>query len=1823
MSDPVTGADNVKPKRKRSWRRRLMVAGVAVLLLALIGRVIIAVAFPTVLHRVAGLYDLVARYSRMELSLLDGDVGLWDLTVTPKSGGEPLMATEYCRADVSALNLLRGRLVVRRAELDGTQLAVTREADGRMPAVERLLAGVGPPAPSSGGGSPPPPSAPSARLALDPPLRVDAVRVSRLRARWIDRGVAPPVDTELEMTLRLSDFGSTDRPTKLLIEATSPPLLDTLRIEGQAQTRGGGQSLDARVNVLVRGLHPRPAAGYLAPLGLRPVAESISLASAMTITARASTTRPSDVTGSVTMEKLLATIDGAEAAGVDRVAIDAESVSPSAVRLANVTVDGVRASAARTDTGGIRFAGLETMTPQPPSTRPAVVRPPPAPATTAPAGMPVALGVRELTVRDVRLSFRDDGVSPAADLALLVDQFTVHDVDSTRPDAPVRITGALRAPGVARSIRVSADARPFAPTRQLDGQLVAEGIRPDALRGYLNPLGVESTLTDATMRADLRAAVALTQIGRIDADARLSNIKFTDGGRELFGFDTAHVSGVSMDRSRVRVESVDLSGPRVIARRAADGNVSALGLRTKPTASAGAGRPTPATPAAAPSPVTASPASPLPRIELGRLTWKGVDLQLADDAVTPPTNVRINDAAVELSNIVLDLAAADATTPTTAPITPGRIRAWFAAPGVAEAFKIDGAVTPGGARSPLTADLTVIGTGLKADVLAPYLKSAGVEPALESGSLRLKAKLAATSNPDATANVSLAIDDFAYADGERELVGVNALRIDEAKLSPRGVAVGAVTLAKPRARLARNADGSFAAAGLRFNVPPANPTTAPAPAALVLATSPTSRSAPPAPAAFVATLGKLLVTDSALAWSDAAVSPSVEATARANVELNDFVFGRAEAAPATLKVAARIDQTLESFTADGTVTPSVTAPALRLNLAGTGMRQGALAPYLPPGTTISLHDGRFRARLEADVAPHAQGGQSAKLIVSDVDYRDGEVAAAPPPLLALEAARIVVGRADVRGKVIAIDEVAVVGLDTAATKSRDGSFNMLGVSFASAPPPPTRTPLPVATPVDPTPATRPTLPAMHAEQLFAAAREKLPLLTLDKLDVNLKRVALVDESNADGKPITLADVRLSNKSRIELLGDDPQGRPPVELLLMGRIEPAVGRFDVLTVAAPFASQPSLNVAVTVAGINGDGVAQVLPPDVRRELKPSPMTDGRFAAAIEATAKFAKRGPTRFDLTKPMEISAVVRDVAFRGDGDGNSPVLAGVDEVRADGVRVDPQTGSVVARSIEITKPLARAWRDADGIHLLGLVVREPTTRPATQPAPEPTPPPRSEAQLASVTNGDAAADKKDVPAPPPAELAIQKLTVSGIDVTVEDRTCDPQLVVPLNALEVEARGLSNLALYEPRPVRFNVTAGAAKVPLNEDAPPRELFAELAASGNLTLFPRPAGWARANVSGFELMSLRGPARAQKVEIGGGVFDGKVDVRLRDAGGGGGNAAGSAADGAALETRARFAFTDLRLSEPADGVIRRTLKLPAPLDAMIVDLQDASDAVTVPLNVTVKDGELSGGQIAGAAVSALGSVLATAMASAPLKVAGGVTDLAGGMTHAIGIEQSIPLIGGKKPKAGPSDAGAIDFYPGVDESAASVTLGDLIERLRRDRTLDVTLSHELGGGDVARAMTRANPPPDEAAALAAQLRQRKGDLLARRARLGPTARAMVLSDPAPGGGGGGGDPAGEAVVQLRDLDAQLAATEDALDRVYDLLRPGADRQAERRTRLASLELARQRLDAIKQLIVAAGVPDAENRVRISAPQFVAAPGDGGGRVTMVLRSKKKP
>ena len=373
----------------------------------------------------------------------------------------------------------------------------------------------------------------------------------------------------------------------------------------------------------------------------------------------------------------------------------------------------------------------------------------------------------------------------------------------------------------------------------------------------------------------------------------------------------------------------------------------------------------------------------------------------------------------------------------------------------------------------------------------------------------------------------------------------------------------------------------------------------------------------------------------------------------------------------------------------------------------------------------------------------------------------------------------------------------------------------------------------------------------------------------------------------------------------------------------------------------------------------------------------------------------------------------------------------------------------------------------------------------------------------------------------------------------------------------------------------------------------RELFSQIAAAGIISLYPAPHGWAKASVSGLELVALKGIAGEYGVTLDDGTFDVTEDVRLPG-------------DGSML-TRTRPVFTDLSVAEPPNGPIFRFLHLPAPLDAVLVAVRDQDGSVAVPFDVPVKNGHINGSDVTAAAIQALSAILGRAVVAAGAKAAsavgGAVTDVVGAI---------VPLGLGGKPH--PNQPVAVPFAAG-DASLEASQLGDLqpvIDRMKQDYSLELTLRNVLGSGDVARAAQRANPSPQEAQTLAEQLRHKRADLVALAAELEGQTRAQLAIAPAAASAG--------SVERLRMVRREIAATDDALDQLYELLRPGADHQANRRTRQACLAIGQARLQAIQDAVMTAGIKDADKRVRVVRSQFnVVQP--QGGQVVLSLVKKK--
>jgi hypothetical protein len=72
----------------------------------------------------------------------------------------------------------------------------------------------------------------------------------------------------------------------------------------------------------------------------------------------------------------------------------------------------------------------------------------------------------------------------------------------------------------------------------------------------------------------------------------------------------------------------------------------------------------------------------------------------------------------------------------------------------------------------------------------------------------------------------------------------------------------------------------------------------------------------------------------------------------------------------------------------------------------------------------------------------------------------------------------------------------------------------------------------------------------------------------------------------------------------------------------------------------------------------------------------------------------------------------------------------------------------------------------------------------------------------------------------------------------------------------------------------------------------------------------------------------------------------------------------------------------------------------------------------------------------------------------------------------------------------------------------------------------------------------------------------------------------------------------------------------------MLRPGADRYADRRTRAACLQIAAERLKSVRDALMEANVPDASDRIRAVSATFNPADTDQGGTVVVTVVQRKR-
>ena len=1761
MADETPPATSPSPSEKRAatarkWRRRLVRVIVVVIVLVMAFRALIHVIFPPVLRSVAGIYGLTASYDKLDLYMFGGDVGVWGLKISPQKtatndDSAPILTASYVRGSISLWELLRGHLHVERAEAEDTDLILKRTADGKLPLLERFTAS----------GKTPPTTAPAqpTSISLEPPLWIEALRLQNARLHLRDEAVAPATDLTLALNLLVRDIGSLTDRTHIDMQLTSPQALGVLSVQGDGMSRDG--TLQAEFSAKMYGLNLLPAKAYLAPLGLVPTANNLQgdaggeLTAHVTPAKAATTTQPAvpgELSAEMNLHDIRLNAESIPAIDVKSIDVYAPSLISSDIHVKHVSIDGVRVHAERTQDGKLSFAGIELSSATPaPATQPAAV-----PVSSSSSAAPV-IDLDELSVGNTRVEFIDNLFATPNRIALDIPKFTVTDFSTSpaRATTPAQIVLNASAPGIARTIDVKAAAiLADAKQKSADIAVHVSGIQPSAVADYLRPLGVTSTLTDGDFSCHVHATAAVAESGDVTAGLKLTDLILTNEQQQLLAMPRIEIDNARLDpaTAKIHLNSIAMDGPTLPITRDASG-INALGFHLSAP-------PTPVTPTTQPAVVSAPATQPskmvkLPTLQLDRFAWHGADIHFTDQSDATPLDIALKNLAVDGQNLAFDSSATQGT--------PGTIAASFDMPGLFDHFSASGHVAPTGQS--VAFDLKGESSGITIDTLKPILKAAYIEPTLKQGALRF-AMAGSLGQSGKSINGDFSLHDIAFTDGDTNWLSLGAMKIDHATFDGRTAEVGSIDIDAPAVRVERDASGQLTIAGIRLLPVPPQPTLNKAPAA----PTPTQLDLT---LPIVARVDAVRVNGASLTLHDEDILTPADMSAKVSFTGDHFVAG-IDAPPSPFTVDLSSPGVIGDLHLGGTLLANPHHQALDLMATGTNIQGGGLDAYLPPNLSINLHGGSLAAKLSTSIEPNPAGGSTASFDMTDAALRDGQ---SPDPLAAVGALRLDVDRVDIPANIIAIKEIAIEHASISATQNDEGIF-ALGARVAPQP-------LRAVKTAAAAPEFAASTQASDVAALTAAARQKPPLITIDKIALGLDQLKF--QSSALGQPLVIKNASLTNTTPVVMLGDRPTSHPPFDLAAKASVVDAIDSIAVTTRLAPFANEPFANLQLNVDGIRGQSLTKLL-PQLKSTLNADDLKNGKFITTVGAQFSFTRQGLFGIDMSRDIKGTFDVKDVALTEAG--NPKVLAGVQSIHGEGLRYAPVNGSLVVKTLDIDTPKAQIVRDAAGIHALGLTVmtsspNAPSTTtsasiPSTQPqrrALEVTP----SSQPAPVAGG---------------EMGIGRLTVNGIDLTIEDRVGKPATILPINQLDLNVNGLSTAALTEPnKPIRFDALIGAGKVPLpprketvGAGLEPREVFSEASASGDFTLVPKPAGYFKASLSGLEMTAIRGLASDYGISLGGGTFDVRIDGRMN-----GGNS---------FNVKIDPTFNDLRLKEVANGPIQRILQLPTPPDVAISTLEDADGSITFPLVVPIDAGKLDMGAVIASAAGSVGKVLSQALIAAPLKAAKLVAMLGG-----------IDIGGNRAKDLAPA---TIEYAPGESQLSGDQlkTLDGVIQQMRDDPTIQVTLQHTLGQADLALAEQRANPLAGDSRQLAENLRQKKFDLQRQQAKAAVHLRVVMATDDA--------SAQKAAADDLRAVSTRLKENGDDLDELLDLLRPGAAHQAERRTRASAVLLGDLRLRAVQSTLLSSGLPNINDRVRRANAQFNPDPSGKPGTVTLVLTRQAK-
>ena len=643
--------------------------------------------------------------------------------------------------------------------------------------------------------------------------------------------------------------------------------------------------------------------------------------------------------------------------------VDVTSLLGARPRVHRIELDGLVATLERDADGSLALARLigGDPTSAPNVAAEPVVEPD---DESGPIDLQLPVEVGSLRVHGATVQLIDSSVSPAVDLPVHV-QLRVTDLGSPTERGNVEVF--VWSPDALQRFRVQVDGTSGERTLAAEVKVDFSGLRPTAIAGYLQELGIAPHARELSFEL---ATSAQLEPHADDADAVSAALDVRDLALRADGRDVLAVAEVvavieRWSRRGLLGKLGEVRGLRGHAELLESGAFRIGGVDLLPSTG----------PVVEPVAV-AVPAGEPGVLEFAQLAVRDVGLELIDHTVEPVAALELAIDEVTASNFISDPSRPD---------EPVEISVAMSAPGIAESVRVTGSARPFASELSFDAQLGV--TGIVTERVAPYLRDAGFVSELSNAALALHVRGSLATEDGLRGEAH--IDDLRLVDDHGERLAIDRLAVKEITIDSERARLGDVAFRGLRGPLRWDVDHHFHVFGMRTGASaPESTVTPPVDPPAVASTEPGPRFE----------VGRLRILDSAVRFRDEGVDPAFDVTAEPDLEISNFVLGDVEQrASLNIKLAAPPLAEALSLTGQVGLEPSPLRLNAEIELSGSGVLTEQLRGYLDAirirptfdsgaltlGARARLHDDGSSLQIDAGVSDLAVSSGGEPLFSAD------------------------------------------------------------------------------------------------------------------------------------------------------------------------------------------------------------------------------------------------------------------------------------------------------------------------------------------------------------------------------------------------------------------------------------------------------------------------------------------------------------------------------------------------------------------------------------------------------------------------------------------------------------------------------------------------------------------------------------------------------------------------------------------------------------------------------------------------------------------------